>query len=800
MKSQIIQKIGHVLFMITIIGSSLFADSLAQTATDPQDAALTAISTTTTANLLTNGNFSNGSANWCFYVTSPAYGSISYSSGTGKVLIDCAGTQTWHIQLYQTINVTAGCVYSYSFTARKLNPGIRTINFVVEDNVSPYNRDVDRQISINETTKTVTGTFTATTSRTARIEIMAGLSDLDFEVDNFSVTKGYKSPEFKWAYEEQNVNSCLSYNGAWNYSYSRWLPDNPLVPGNQYNDIKTSLTQAYEGKSSIEVTFRNFNAGFIDLYLSTNPDGQGIEPSGFSEKGAPKDISTYDALRFFVKTVNWQGGAPELSFDLIETPFRNANPVRLSEYVKGVSLNEWTEVRIPLKDMCVATTDLKRIVEIRIRIESNFPPAAGTFYLDNVGFIDTRLPLIDIDGNAYRTVRIGNQEWTAENISTTHYNDGSPIPLVTSNTGWCNLTTPAYCWYNNDIANKATYGALYNWEVVNTGKLAPPGWHVPTDADWSLLTAVLGGADVAGGKLKEAGLSHWIAPNTGATNASGFSALPGCYRIYYNGKFFSERNCGFWWSATEHNATFAYYRPLYSVSDDMVRDYWYKGAGFSVRLVRDLPAVSDIEGNIYATVQIGNQIWTLENLKTTRLNDGTAIPLIEDNAQWNALASPGYCWYDNDLGNRQRYGALYNWYTVSSGKLAPAGWHVPTDAEWKELENFCVANRYNWDSTMVENRIAQSVAAKTVWEASSNPGTPGSDLTENNRTGFSALPGGRRNSAGFMGSGTETFWWINTENDATSAFIRYLHYEAALLNWDYDDKSCGFSVRLVKDK
>lgn len=135
--------------------------------------------------------------------------------------------------------------------------------------------------------------------------------------------------------------------------------------------------------------------------------------------------------------------------------------------------------------------------------------------------------VLDTDGNIYHTVVIGNQVWIVENLKTTRYNDGTSIPLVTGNTEWINLTTPGYCWYDNDITNKETYGALYNWYAVQTNKICPAGWHVPSDSEWTALTDFLGGESTAGGKLKEAGTMHWDSPNTGATDESGLTLLPG---------------------------------------------------------------------------------------------------------------------------------------------------------------------------------------------------------------------------------------------------------------------------------
>jgi uncharacterized protein (TIGR02145 family) len=193
----------------------------------------------------------------------------------------------------------------------------------------------------------------------------------------------------------------------------------------------------------------------------------------------------------------------------------------------------------------------------------------------------------DIDGNVYHTVTIGTQVWMVENLKTTKYNDGAAIPLVMDIVTWAALTTPGYCWNNNDAATyKDTYGVLYNWYTVNTGKLAPAGWHVPTDSEWSVLATYLGGDSVAGSKLKEVGTTHWISPNTGATNETGFTALPGGYRNLF-GAFFSIGGSGYWWSATVRDATYSWGRGIYYNGANVFRFDYYNRSGFSVRCVRD---------------------------------------------------------------------------------------------------------------------------------------------------------------------------------------------------------------------
>lgn len=154
----------------------------------------------------------------------------------------------------------------------------------------------------------------------------------------------------------------------------------------------------------------------------------------------------------------------------------------------------------------------------------------------------------DADGNVYKTVIIGTQQWLAENLKVTSYSDDTPIPDVTGNDEWTNLTTPGLCWYNNDYtANRNIYGALYNWFAISSGNVCPEGWHVPSETEWKDLITYLGGTEIAGGRMKETGTGHWNGSNEGANNVVGFTALPGGYRNAY-GYSGSGEICYFWTS------------------------------------------------------------------------------------------------------------------------------------------------------------------------------------------------------------------------------------------------------------
>jgi len=230
--------------------------------------------------------------------------------------------------------------------------------------------------------------------------------------------------------------------------------------------------------------------------------------------------------------------------------------------------------------------------------------------------------------------------------------------------------------------------------------------------------------------------------------------------------------------------------------------------------------VKDADGNVYHTIKLGNQVWTVENLRTTKFNDGSAIAHGFE-AEWNYLGkegnskltivgsenkliSPGYCYY-NEMTNSDsiiKFGALYNWYAVNTKKLAPKGWHVPNNAEWDTLREYLIANGYNWEKTTELGRIkvAKSLAAKTDWKSDTGLGTIGNDLSKNNKTGFSALPGGFRyyhgsfNNIGHMGC-----FWSATASDATHAYYRALFSDEGCLGTMKDYKRSGFSVRLLRN-
>ena len=189
----------------------------------------------------------------------------------------------------------------------------------------------------------------------------------------------------------------------------------------------------------------------------------------------------------------------------------------------------------------------------------------------------------DIQGNSYKTIQIGTQTWMAENLATKSYNDGTLIPQVSNYSKWSALTTGGLSWYENV---STLFGALYNWHAVSSGKLCPAGWHVPSDDEWNTLISNTGGNNLAGSNLKESGTTHWLLPNSGANNSSGFTGVPGGYR-FFSGSFSNAKRYGYWWTSTESSASNAYIRGLnysYSYTDKLSFD---KRSGASIRCVKD---------------------------------------------------------------------------------------------------------------------------------------------------------------------------------------------------------------------
>lgn len=210
--------------------------------------------------------------------------------------------------------------------------------------------------------------------------------------------------------------------------------------------------------------------------------------------------------------------------------------------------------------------------------------------------------------------------------------------------------------------------------------------------------------------------------------------------------------------------------------------------------------VTDIDGNVYKTVSIGAQTWMAENLGTTTYNDGTPIPNVTGEADWRNQTVGAYCWYDNDEASyKDTCGAIYNWYTVETEKLCPAGWHVPSNGDWDMLEKFLTDNGFGYGGS--GNDVAKAIAHTKGWQSSPDPGQVGNDQESNNSSGFTGLRAGQRwDMAEF--SNHYVNWWTATDKQDIaypSAYTRVLMYNQSQIISSDVYKEYGLSVRCIKD-
>ena len=431
----------------------------------------------------------------------------------------------------------------------------------------------------------------------------------------------------------------------------------------------------------------------------------------------------------------------------------------------------------------------------------------------------------DIDGNYYETVIIGEQEWMAENLKVTHYRNGDEIPTGFNGSDWSELSTGAFAIYNNDPAIWETYGNHYNWYAVDDERgICPEGWHVSSSEESNVLLSFLGGENIAGGKLKEAGLDHWIYPNEGASNESEFTALPGGNIGMLDGESRHLGIAGYYWSSSDYNQQYAWYNDLYYDVSEVFTQYTGKQYGFSVRCLQNGEntygctdpeadnynpdantddgsceySCIDIDGNVYETVVIGDQVWMTENLKVTHYNNGDEIPTGYTNSQWSALSIGAFAVYDEDPTNAEVYGNQYNWYAVNDYRdICPEGFQVPSDENWMELEMYLGMSYEDAHSEGYRgtNQGSQLAGISDLWNAG--------ELIDNpafGASGFQALPSGYRDLNGpYSAMGLAGYFWSSTAYSSNDAWFRNLGYTESEFSRGPSYHRNGLSLRCVND-
>lgn len=294
---------------------------------------------------------------------------------------------------------------------------------------------------------------------------------------------------------------------------------------------------------------------------------------------------------YFIRTVIYP--TDELSYTITATSQIVSVPYALyADYAENIT-GEYTEKQGLAEVLAIdnnAHSQIKSVVN-PTHSQDVVTKAYADLVLWASGFIPLHFAgvITDIDGNIYKTIRLGTQTWMAENLRTTRMKDNTAISPVTSEMDWAALTAPGYCWYGNVLSNSPVAvecGALYNWHTVSSGNLCPDGWHVPSQDDFNALVSFVGGADIAGGKLKENGTKHWNRPNAMATNLSGFTGLPTGMRNA-DGAYAGIGNAALFWTATEHSGTAAVSAVLLNNTGAYGENNFAREAGLSVRCIKD---------------------------------------------------------------------------------------------------------------------------------------------------------------------------------------------------------------------
>ncbi len=383
----------------------------------------------------------------------------------------------------------------------------------------------------------------------------------------------------------------------------------------------------------------------------------------------------------------------------------------------------------------------------------------------------------------------------AENLRVSRYNNGCEIDQNgweerdewEDEPDWDIIKKGSWCNYKCNPDYDIEYGKLYNFEAIEDDRgLAPKGWHIPSYHEWKRLIDYLGGEQIACNKLKEKGVKHWKDTNKNITNESGFNALAGGYR-YDTNLFVGLGEIATWWTSDCENTTQAWSVTINNynngVSIDLIDDDM---VGCSVRCIKDIESepLTDIDDNIYETVQIGSQIWMAENLRVSRYRNGDLIPNEIDNSDWCFIKTGACCSYENNPDYDYEYGKLYNWYAADDKRnLAPDGWHIPSEEDWQILIDYLGG---------VE--IAGGVLKDTrIWDK------PNLGATDD--YGFSAVPLGIRHyedGKDLANGRWSAFWSVTSKND-NEGFGILLDSNTIDLSAGPTNKNYGFSVRCVKD-
>jgi uncharacterized protein (TIGR02145 family) len=457
-------------------------------------------------------------------------------------------------------------------------------------------------------TAAIADSFSASTTITltsGNATVKANFAIKIYKLTVSATTGGTTVPSGSPVTVEYNAATAVTASPDPAYDFQTWA----IISGSPAIASTTNASTAITLTSGDATVKANFVLKTYNLNISVTPTGTGtvlLTPAGPTYSHGTIVTLTPNANTGY-RFSSWAGGV-SLDNNITMDDAKNitANFTAISYPVHfdrngGMSGGEMPDQLIPYKssaNLTVCSFTRTGLTFIGWSTTSGSQTRTygngGSYQMATTGTtIYAQWRVMDADSNEYDTVRIGTQTWMKQNLKTTKYNDGIAIPNVIDSLEWYNLSTSAYCWYNNDITNRNPYGALYNWFAVNTGKLSPTGWHIANDAEWTTLISFLGGESIAGGKLKESGSNHWNEPNSGATNESNFIGLGAGYRTAGpNGTpswSISEdlKNAGIYWSANPFDNSNSMAHCLGKSTTQIFNTYFPNGYGNSVRCIRD---------------------------------------------------------------------------------------------------------------------------------------------------------------------------------------------------------------------
>jgi uncharacterized protein (TIGR02145 family) len=417
---------------------------------------------------------------------------------------------------------------------------------------------------------------TSTGTRNAEISIDGG----DAGTKTISVTQDGKTPDEKyvtihfqeeWASaQKDSLKFEIESNTHWTTSeYANWFTLYPAV-----GDGDATITIEYDENTATEERSEK---------ISINGTGVGLQSVTFTQSGADP------LLLVSTNEITVSSAQGSITFDITSNLDWNVAEPETWLSAAPASGNGNGTITITYEEN---TQTIPRSLYIKVTA-LDVPEQTIVFTQEKPG--ETTGTVEDVDGNTYETVKIGEQWWMAENLATTQYNDNTEIPLVEDAGEWANLSTPAYCWYDNDDGvMKEEYGGLYNWHVVETGKVCPTGWHVPTDKEWKEMEMHLGmsRSDADDFGYRGEGIATKLKSTYGwddgnGTNESGFNALPGGYRNNTDGSFYFDEWNGNWWTNTPSGDEYAWNREMFYNKDGVRRFDYDRKTGFSIRCVKD---------------------------------------------------------------------------------------------------------------------------------------------------------------------------------------------------------------------